>query len=1156
MICAGCGRENPENARFCVQCGASLLCCPACGALIAPDYRFCPGCGRAVAAEGVLRSAYSVSDKGSGAGPPLTLPDTEYGIRTTPSPPLLITPEQERRQVAILFADLVGFTALSERLDPETVHAIVQATLTNLAQVVIEHGGHVDKFIGDCIMALFGAPVAHEDDVLRAVAAAVAMLERLEAMSEAIEREHGIRLAMRIGINAGLVVAGEVGRPGDYTVVGDAVNVASRIQGLARPGSVVVTGPVRALASRAFTFAPAGTVSVRNRAAPVEIFELAGAGPAPESAAALAVTPFVGRERELARLREALEEAGAGRGSALWLVAEAGMGKSRLVAEFAAAAGAVVPVLTGHCRGYAAPLYLPFRQWFEQLAGLAGALGLGSEADWGRLLPCPDDLDWLRGALFPERARPPIIDPETAQRVTHRALIQFIRALAERSPLLLVLEDLHWADAPSLELLAALAHEAPRLPVLLLGTMRPDAAGIGSGTELPLGPLDADALWALLCGLLAPHAVSTDAAQWLIAKTQGNPFFVEELARSLQASGDLALREGRWELARPLTELHVPDTVRGVVQARVDALDPIARMVVREAAVLGTPFDTRILQAMTSAPIELEEVLDRLEGARIVAPVDVREPHRRSFHQAITQQVAYETLLSRRRRELHERAAREIEALYVGRESEVIEDLAEHYARSEARGPAIRYLGEAASRAQSLYANERSQVFYNRLLELVTGASPDEALDYSAAAVAAECGLADLESLAGNFDAAIERLRRQIAREPSGLEPEVRAAIRRRLGVVLAKRGEPEAADAELAAALALTERLVSAAGHREAARAWYQRATQDYRRGHYTEAETAVAESEQHAAAAQDPVVQADCLLLRGLVRYDTGRRMEARADLEAARQRKEAVGDLRGMAAALNNLGHLAIDEGRFADARADYGRALALRQRIGHREGIAHTEINLGNVALSLGEWDEAQAHLETAQALCEEMGDAYGTLAAATNRGRLALETGHAREARRRLRAARERARGLEFTNLAVEAHIGLAEAEVALGEAGKAMATAAAARDEAMAAGDPVLVAAATRATAMAAGAAGRLAVAETEFTASLQAFRELGQPLEEARTLVRWAAVMDSSEGAQPLLEEAERLARKLGAAGELARIEALRTRPVSPPSAPGSRRR
>jgi class 3 adenylate cyclase/tetratricopeptide (TPR) repeat protein len=1149
MTCSGCGRLCPDSARFCVACGRALPRCTACGVPVGADYQFCAGCGRPLSPTAVLAAPGPAAQS---AAPVPLAPHTEPVAAASPSQ---ASSEQERRLVAILFADIVGFTALSERLDPEEVHDIMQSCLTRLAEVVTEHGGHVDKFIGDSVMALFGAPIAHEDDAIRAVAAALAMQARLESMNDALEAQHQVRLALRIGINAGVVVAGAMGRPGDYTVMGDAVNVASRIQGLAKPGSIVVTAPVRGQAGSEFRFTPTGSVTVKNRSTPVEVFEVEGER-APTLTAAAAATPFVGRERELSRLAEAMTDARAGGGSAVWLLAEAGMGKSRLVSEFVRSADPETLVLTGYCRGYSAPLYIPFRHWFEQLRGHAARVDLGDEAQWAQLIDSPEDFAWLRAALLADESPLPASDPETVKRVAHRALLQFVQALSQRAPLLLIVEDLHWADSLTLELLSSLAREAPRLAVLLLGTTRSDGRSGLPGADLLIGPLEADALEALLRGLLAPHPVSSDAGLWLIAATHGNPFFLEELTRSLQISGDLALREERWVLTRSLTELRVPDTVRGVVQARIDALDPLARTLVREAAVLGTAFDLRVLEAMTSMPGELEPVLRELAEVQVLDPADPREPHRRSFHQTIIQQVAYESLLGRRRRELHAQAAREIEAIAAGQLNEVVDDLAEHYMRAEVLEPAVLYLGKAAARAQSLYANERAQTLYTRLLELLSGASPDEAAPHAAAAAAAECGLADLESLAGNLDTAIDRLQRLLSQRDS-LSAVQQASIRRRLGVALAKRGEPEAAERELAAAIDLTQGVSSSEGHREAAQAWYQRAAQCYRRGQYEEAAAALVVSEQRAAAAPDAAVQADCCLLRGLVHYDAGRRREAREELSEALRRKEAIGDLRGMAAALNNLGNLAVDEGRFADARRDYERGLELRWRIGHREGAAAIEINLGSVALSVGDWPEAQAHLERAQALCEEIGDAYGALAAAANRGRLALETGNAREARRRYQAAYERARHLDYANLAVDARIGLSEAELALGDDEKALVTAAAAREEAETAGDPTLVAAATRAAAMAAAATGRTVAAEVDFTRSRHSFRELGQPLEEARTLVRWAAALVQEDAARAgrLLDEAETLARELGAGSELARIEGLRAKSISPPSARGSRR-
>lgn len=560
--------------------------CPNCHFENAPTAAFCVNCGRALGR-----------------------------ARLSPPP----TPEAERRFATLLFADISGFTEMSEHLDPEAVREIINSCFDRLVPVVEKHQGVIDQFIGDELLALFGAPVAHENDPAQACQAALDMLDVMTAFNA----ERGLDLGLHVGINSGVVLAGGIGSRGrqQYTVMGDAVNLASRMEDAAERGEIFVGQETYRLTRDQFEFQARGAMPFKGKAEPQPVWQLVRVKQAaPVHRRIQTATPMLGRARELALLRrvtrEELEEQASLR--IVSILGEAGLGKSRLVQEWRDAASSP-----------AAPLNLRFvvaacapdgaARAYSMLAEIARAL------DGETVPPAEGPLQaLLRGALTPDSAP---ADTATLQARYARLLRQALERRSEDAALVLVCEDVHWADASSVEALTRALTEwtrpaapevAPSAPnnrrILVCFTARPDRETPGwqlieTAQDLPgvgavrihLTPLRAQDAEALLANLLA-GALPTDVERLVLEQAEGNPLFVEELVRMLLDRGDLQRTADGWMLTRPLLALDVPNTLQGVLMARVDELPPSARRLLQLASVLGREFPLVILEQLAAAP--------------------------------------------------------------------------------------------------------------------------------------------------------------------------------------------------------------------------------------------------------------------------------------------------------------------------------------------------------------------------------------------------------------------------------------------------------------------------------------------------------------------------------------------------------------------------
>ena len=557
--------------------------------------------------------------------------------------------EVERRNVTVLIADLSGFTALGERFDPEVIREFQDDLFDEIASVVYAHEGFVEKFVGDAVVALFGAPLTHEDDPERALRTALAMRERMEGINERWVDRLGQMLELHIGINSGPVVAGQIGgeRGGAYSVTGDTINTASRLQDAAKPGQILVSQSTHRLAEDAFDFRRLKAIRVRGKRDAVTVFELQRARLFPGQGRGVRGldAPLVGRERELEQLKRVTEELTAGGGQVVIVAGEAGIGKSRLLAEWQRSLGKDLRYLEG--RSYAGASGVPYGPFADLTRRYVGITDEDTESSahsrldqaLQRVLPSGLEGNALVGSMLGMRLESHEAEhlaTHSPQEIKERlfALVEdLLRRLAKQRPTVLVLEDLHWADDSSLELMRHLLPLVRQVPVAIVGVLRRGEAEIpwlAEVTEryadrltlLELVPLARESTVTLVEELLSSTGSLPDAVQDLVVgKAEGNPFFVEEVIRTLIERGGLerSADGGGWVVSAQIEGMTVPDTLQGVLMARLDRLEIGTKRVVQQAAVIGRIFQQRVLLKVAEDVARLEADLERA-GARRADP--------------------------------------------------------------------------------------------------------------------------------------------------------------------------------------------------------------------------------------------------------------------------------------------------------------------------------------------------------------------------------------------------------------------------------------------------------------------------------------------------------------------------------------------------------
>ena len=623
----------------------------------------------------------------------------------------------------MLFADLSGFTALSERLDPEQVRAFQNVLFETFARTIKRYDGFVEKFVGDAVLAVFGAPVAHEDDPARACEAALELLERAAALSLEWEARLGQPVVLHVGIHTGPVVAGSIGGAGGdaYAVTGDTVNTTSRLLSAADPGTILVSESTRGLAHHRFAFESAGELALRGKTEPIVVHRLVGALATPGSARGLTAlglaAPLIGRANELGQLLSAFDRMERGRTQVVSLVGEAGTGKSRLIAEFLArleADGrlARIALRRAACSSLGEPTYGVFGALFRE-AYPGGARNDEATA----IAPVLSYVLGLEGEAHPD------IEPEQLQRQIALAARALVERRLEREPLLLLVEDLHWADTASVDLLRQVVDQLPERPFIVLLSHRPDTkpplVTRAAQSVIRVTPLSADEMRTLVTSFFGASADLAQLPDFIAGRAGGNPLFVEEIVRSLVGRGLLHREGGRWTCAT-VSEAVIPPTLHGLLLSRVDRLPAPARRLLQESAVLGATFDGSLLRAVATEPSAIDAVLEQLAEADLVQPLGQwHEKARYRFPHALVHEVVYQNLLLARRTELHERVGRALEQA-AGPHPERLSDLealGHHWSLSTDKPRGARYLVAAGDWARAVYANDDAIRHYERALQ-------------------------------------------------------------------------------------------------------------------------------------------------------------------------------------------------------------------------------------------------------------------------------------------------------------------------------------------------------------------------------------------------------------------------------------------------------
>jgi class 3 adenylate cyclase/tetratricopeptide (TPR) repeat protein len=732
MQCSQCRHPNRDEAKFCNQCGAPLVAsCPACGAANAPGSKFCGQCG----------SALAPASSPAVAGAPLAYTPRYLSEKILSSRSAL---EGERKLVTVLFVDIAESSALAQRFDPERLHQTLSQVLQLIAGAVHRYEGTVNQYLGDGLMALFGAPVALEDHAFRSVQAALTIQETIRGYSAQFEREHGVALQLRIGLNTGPVVVGRIGDDlrMDYTAVGNTTHLAARMQALAAPGDILVTEDVHRVVAAQIRSEPLGPVEVKGQRAPVPVYKVTGRRrwrSRLDIGAEGGLTRLVGRGRELGVLHDRLAQVEAGHGQIVGIVGEAGLGKSRLLHEFhSSLAGRGIGWLEGNClaHGQALP-YGPVLEILRSALHIEegdNPLQIGEKLRAGvrqadaRLestLPVLESLFGLASADDAIRH----LDPKERRRQTLEALRGIVVASGQGRPQVVVCENLHWIDRSSEDSLAFLVGSLASMPVLILTTHRPGYtvrwADTPAYTQIALDRLAGAETQQMLTTLLG-REVDDAAAQFIEDKTGGNPLFIEEVVRALDERRLLVRDNGTIRLAGP-TQIEFPATIQDIIQARVDRLDDPVKQTIQIAAVIGREFDLRLLSRLTPAPVDVPahlEILKRLDlvhEARFFPKLEYR------FKHAVIQDVVYRSLLGSRRQALHGAVARTIDEPHgeLGEEQPAV--LAHHYALSEDARRAVPFALAAGDRAARLHANTEAATYYDQALALTRpfAATPD-----------------------------------------------------------------------------------------------------------------------------------------------------------------------------------------------------------------------------------------------------------------------------------------------------------------------------------------------------------------------------------------------------------------------------------------------
>jgi class 3 adenylate cyclase/tetratricopeptide (TPR) repeat protein len=1040
--CNSCGSANPAEAKFCMSCGSQLdRRCPACGAPAPPEAKFCMSCGSSL----------------DPAAAPAPAP------ATAPPPAARATPADERRQVTVLFADLSGYTAASERMDPESVKSLVDRSLRRLGEEVTRYGGTVDKYIGDNVMAIFGAPVAHEDDEERAVRAALGMQGAMDEINSELTARHGASFQLRVGINTGEVLAGAVGD--GYTVIGDTVNVAARLQAAGRPGTVTVGERTYRATSNEVEYRKLDPLHLKGKAEPVPAWEASGlvAAQPTRRIRARAATPLVGRDDELS-LMESLSGrvTRERRPHLVTLVGQAGVGKSRLLHEFRQRVEQLAEEAPAFREGRCLPYGSGVVYWAlgEVIRADAGIRDEDSaDQAWekikdyacGLLLEDEDEREAverraalvarLLGIEVPDDAAPmELDDPQKLREAFFSAVRASMEARTRQQPLVLAFEDIHWADHGMLDLIEYLAQWV-RGPLLLLCLARDEllehrpawGGGRRGATSIFLDPLSADETRELVTALLPENADAEKTADAVATRAGGNPFFAEEMARMLAEEGTIETAE-------------LPGTVQALLAARLDSLELHERQLVQQAAVVGRTFwEGSLAGVAREAGFDLDGALTSLQEKDLVIASPgsqlAGEPEY-AFKHVLIRDVAYGMLPKSVRSTKHFEVGRFIEDRAGDRTDEVVTVLAEHYGRAavlaeeagvpdaeleQLHGKALHFLEAAGDAAALLYSNPEAFKHY--------GAARDIRCPHEPATLARiNEKQGDVALRMGRVDAAIDVWEECLEFHRSQEDLRRMGDLHRKIGAGLWHKGERKQALDHYQKGTNLLKDgppcLELVRLYEEAA--WlYMHAGDNMLAIYASEKALRLAErlGETRAASRAHGIF--------GRVFGRIGDSAKARENLERSVELARGSDEGETIRALLALGNHLEISDADYDRAEGAYTEALTIAQRVGDLPAQVELHAALATLAVYRADWDAVETFTEDSAELAEREGLVGKLCLPYASRGLLRWRSGEWDAAERSFRRAAELADQVGWSEVSFAALLGLASVLRDRGEYGDA-----------------------------------------------------------------------------------------------------------------------
>ncbi len=970
--CPACGQTLDENALVCDACGRSLSTyCSKCDAPIQEGYTFCPSCGcplssdeRALTYQELQIAHEKNQEQLIKYAHDLTKlymwhRRLEQYLPTGLLEKVLLLDDEvvgERRYVTVLFSDVVGFTQLSANLGAEEVFLLMNNCFRLLVEQVYKFGGSVDKFIGDGLMALFGAPVAHENDPERAVRAALGMQEAIASFSQQMVPRLGRPLELRIGITTGDVVAGTVGVEGQlsYTVMGNTVNMASRLQSAARPGGILVNEDMYRHTRHLFNYRILPPVPMKGIGDAVPVFEVVS----PISGLRMLqllpadqLSTFAGRQKEMKQLSQITQDASRGTGSAVFVTGEAGLGKTRLIWEWQRRLPAELQVWSGFAQNFPQTSYEIWRQIILQGLNLQNA---PRQEVVDVLLDYLGDETWLpflEILLFGEVPRSGnlgSLQPEQLKEQVFITVRQLLKSVARQSPLVIILDNLQWFDQLSRELLRSALELSVSLPIVFCIGSRPEAKELPEiiaqakallgrrAVEISLPPLSTAESEELLNQELPLADMPETLRRYILERSQNNPYYLEELVSFIINSGFVEQRNGQWRItnAEGLAGLSLPGTLRGLVQTQIDSLSEAQQQLLSYAAVIGPVFSESLFRFVLSRVSHITDVSGLLANLveQAILAFDGTNYH---FAHNIVHETVYQSLLSERRRQIHQQVGEAIEARAGDTISADVEQLAYHFVAAENAQKAVPYLIEAGERAKQRFDNEAALNYFSTALDMLPEAPrlADREPDIHQA-------IGDLHQHRGDYDRALDHYHRALKQ---ALNSDQRAEYSRLIGLIWQRKGD--------------TDR----------AQHWLEAALDEIARGHEQVSD-----------------------IVRGRIYADMALFYMYKEDyLHAERWGQNAVAvleqteELSDLAKSLNALGGAYYFQNRWRDASHQVERALNIQRQIGDQMGIALSLSNLGVLYTVDGQWDKAIDAFNQAIAMFGEMGAMETTLSNAHN-----------------------------------------------------------------------------------------------------------------------------------------------------------------------------